>query len=705
MIINICNCNNIDNGSIEVQEKKLNILYGINGTGKTTIAKAIQHFYSDKDYSSLIQFKNRKTNKQLPTVDLVDEKGLNVAIYNEDYVNTNLYKADELISNSFEIIVRTPNYEKNLLKIELMVSNLKSVFEKHEDLNDLISVLTTFLNSFGKSIKSPYAASSAFAKGLSKGNLIENIPEEFQEYTPFLKNEKNYSYIGWQAKGQDFLDITDNKCPCCTSVIEEKGKQIIKQFCRQYNSKEIEHLNNVMDTFEKLKSFFSSNAVSLFSAILNNTSGISDSQNSFIMELKQQATDFLMLLIKMKSIGFDQLKDSEDIEQQLKAYQIQLEYFSHFNSPVTAEKVNLINQSLDEVIIKAGELKGAVNTQKQYLATLIENNKKQINGFLKSAGYHYTVDIKNSDATGKTKLMLIADGMAEELERPNEHLSFGEKNALSLILFILQVKHEKNDLIILDDPISSFDGNKRFALVNLLFMGETSLKGLTVLLLTHDFSTVVDLVKNMQRALSISVSAAFLSNNRGALAVKKITSSDIVSYKEILLQKIKDTNALLVTRIIALRRLSEIENGKDLVWNYISSLIHNKKPCVNESNMDAAGLPPKSEREMTSVEIGKSLCFVKKYIPEFDENQIQKLIADKTRLKQSFFSLECPYEKLQIFRIIIGDGNESDSIVQKFINETFHVENDSIFQLDYAEYDTVPSYIIDACQICLEESN
>ena len=36
------NCNNIIQGELTIENGKLNIFYGINGTGKTTIAKAIE---------------------------------------------------------------------------------------------------------------------------------------------------------------------------------------------------------------------------------------------------------------------------------------------------------------------------------------------------------------------------------------------------------------------------------------------------------------------------------------------------------------------------------------------------------------------------------------------------------------------------------------------------------------------------------------
>lgn len=42
MDIKIMNCNNIDEGNIELIEGRLNIKYAINGTGKSTISKALE---------------------------------------------------------------------------------------------------------------------------------------------------------------------------------------------------------------------------------------------------------------------------------------------------------------------------------------------------------------------------------------------------------------------------------------------------------------------------------------------------------------------------------------------------------------------------------------------------------------------------------------------------------------------------------------
>lgn len=42
MNISISNCNNIDLGTLQITEGRLNIKYAINGTGKSTLARAIE---------------------------------------------------------------------------------------------------------------------------------------------------------------------------------------------------------------------------------------------------------------------------------------------------------------------------------------------------------------------------------------------------------------------------------------------------------------------------------------------------------------------------------------------------------------------------------------------------------------------------------------------------------------------------------------
>lgn len=59
MKVNIKNCNNIDIGEFDIDEGRLNIKYAINGTGKSTISKAIDAFVNNDEEkkNSLLPFK------------------------------------------------------------------------------------------------------------------------------------------------------------------------------------------------------------------------------------------------------------------------------------------------------------------------------------------------------------------------------------------------------------------------------------------------------------------------------------------------------------------------------------------------------------------------------------------------------------------------------------------------------------------------
>ena len=59
-------------------------------------------------------------------------------------------------------------------------------------------------------------------------------------------------------------------------------------------------------------------------------------------------------------------------------------------------------------------------------------------------------------------------------------------------------------------------------------------------------------------------------------------------------------------------------------------------------------------------------------------------------MKELYQNSGSNYEKLQIYRIMFNE-NSSNSVIKKFVNEAFHIENDYLFQLNPCEYDTVPN--------------
>ena len=99
---------------------------------------------------------------------------------------------------------------------------------------------------------------------------------------------------------------------------------------------------------------------------------------------------------------------------------------------------------------------------------------------------------------------------------------------------------------------------------------------------------------------------------------------------------------------------------------------------------------------MTTAEIKSGADEIKRKMSSFDYAQLLKEIMDKSHLTKAFNEAENNYEKLQIFRIL-HEGPQANNVIQKFINETFHIENEYIMQLNPRKYELVPSFIIDEC--------
>lgn len=338
------------------------------------------------------------------------------------------------------------------------------------------------------------------------------------------------------------------------------------------------------------------------------------------------------------------------------------------------------------MLSKVGELQGEINQQKITIKNTIDKYKKEINGFLDSAGYNYNVDIVENDGDFKMKLFHNEfEGVIPGTER---HLSYGERNAFALALFMYSALNENPDLIILDDPISSFDGNKKFAIINMLFMGSNSFKNKTVLLLTHDFNLVIDTIYNFKQNILPVPNAYFLSNENGILSEKEIKKEDIKSFVEIAKAKI-NSSIDIINKLIYLRRLLELIESKNQKWNMLSSLFHKRETPTNRIGAD--------EIQMTDDEIAKTEAEINESFDlSFSYNEQYHRVINLNTIKSLYNSSNCNYEKLQIFRIIFDDM-DLDDIIKKFINETYHIENDYIFQLDPNEYNTILRYIIEIC--------
>ena len=83
---------------------------------------------------------------------------------------------------------------------------------------------------------------------------------------------------------------------------------------------------------------------------------------------------------------------------------IDLDLVPALKSLATEQIISPLNDSLEKLLHKVGELKGKINKQKQSVIAKIEKYKVEINEFLKYAGYKYIIDIEEVNEEYKLRL-------------------------------------------------------------------------------------------------------------------------------------------------------------------------------------------------------------------------------------------------------------------------------------------------------------
>lgn len=226
MEIEINNCNNIDYGKVKLVEGRLNIKYAINGTGKSTLSKAIFKSVQDKvagthEINELTPFKAIGNEEVIPSVSEC-EKLNSVKVFDEAYINDFVYQPDELLKGSFEILIRDESYDAVIIEIDELVSDIKKHFSENKEIENLIKDFKELSDSFGRPTKSGIHGASVIAKAFKDGNKVTNIPIGLEEYKDFIQADDNVQWVKWQMDGNQFLDRSDN-CPyCINEVIEVK---------------------------------------------------------------------------------------------------------------------------------------------------------------------------------------------------------------------------------------------------------------------------------------------------------------------------------------------------------------------------------------------------------------------------------------------------------------------------------------------------
>lgn len=692
--ITIENCNNISKGELILEKNKLNIKYGMNGTGKSTLSTAIDLISQGKTLDELKPFGSNEDEN--PLVSLSENISV-VKVFNEEFVNNMVFKESEVIDNAFDVFIRTPDYEQRRRELDARLTKLKVDIDTKPQIVQLRSDVSVFMGKLELNVAGSSIKNNPNYKAIIKKNNVYNIPDKLKKYSPIISDDEIcINWIDWKSKGDSF--DTKGICPYCSDDLAKEFEEEKKTFKETYKKSDAQNLKNMLDLFENFHKYMPDDKFDSIIACVKEEkeeSAIKVILMAFINEYVHVSNQ----LNKITSFDKNVFKQSDinDIDKILEDMKLQKTVFNFFSNDYFFEIVDLINDSIEELRKEALEIKIAIGKLQSVLKKTVMTSQKDINDFLESAGISYRVGI-DLDETGQAiaTLQYAHDKELVQVDKIRNHLSWGERNAFSLVLFMFYAISENAELVVLDDPISSFDTNKKYAIIHRMFSKQSgvlprSFYKKTVLMLTHDFEPIIDF--GVVGKLPVeALDAKFIKNNYGFLKEIDIDfTRDIKPVVQALVSYVKDENLGVVHRIAFLRKYYEhngIESNLD-AYNVLSSLIHGRDKCRYMNNTD-----------MPQDEVDSGCTEIKKWIVDFDYQKLYTGVYNEEKLSKLYFTETNEYLKVQLFRALfeVNPSKEikDEDVLVKFINESYHIENDYAYYLDMVKYETVPEYIVNA---------
>lgn len=512
--IKIRNCNNITSGEIDICADKLNILFGRNGTGKSTIARAIYLASQSKPLTELAPYGS--VSETAPPIIEGVETG-RVAIFDDNYVSQYVYQPDSLIKDAFEVLIRSNEYDEAKKNIDDALAKIKATITGRQEIIDLQAQIGVLIDTIKFTTKNKIAKRGG-AKGILEGKgTYFKPPEELSELKPFFEEDTVSKWAAWRLQGYELFG-QKGRCPYCSTGDTEKTGTINKVFADSFDKASVETAAAIIKALEGLKPYLSKDKVSELVSLFGVKEDLKVLETQ-LTKLRAEANYLHERLTSIVSFNGSSVDRNNITELESKLTDMKVDFRAidvYFVSDLTKSEMGAVNSEIDSLLGKVGILKGEIGKYNKYIQDKIQSREQDINDFLNLAGFKYKFDVEMVGENSARALLkyILPDGNSSDMQAPGQHLSWGEKHSFALILFMFDAIHSDANLVILDDPISSFDSNKKYAIINRLFKtGEkgNSLYEKTVLMLTHDFEPVIDYIQtNSGRQNPTSVCATIL---------------------------------------------------------------------------------------------------------------------------------------------------------------------------------------------------
>lgn len=621
MLIHIENYRNIDLLDYEIDDGRINYLFGVCGSGKSSIINALSKELSPADVTV-----GKTAGDTAITVD--NQQGLpeNVRVYNSEEQDA-LFREGET-SGSYEVFIGS---ERALSALE-------------EQFNDAVSSLRTFseaMFAYQGKIKELQSALGKPSKGkFTKAAKVSKASTVAKNTTPFLKGiiEKGgLEYAGWLSQGMGITgDFSDGRCPFCGKTLsgdEADPFAILSKL-------------NVPD----LKPIFSSTT-------LLDEFGIS--QKSLETEEGELRTkERLLLLYRIseelqKVTKFCNVPKTSLLDAGIPSLEVDECIYVEF--PQLKEPLEAIRSKSDEIGQLLGEMKSAFNS-------VIKGNCRRLNLQLKMLSIPYKFKVTSATRGNNTAQYSLVHVNATDDTDMRNSLSTGEKNLVALLLFLA---NPDGQILLIDDPASSFDDYRRTQIFDLI----QKVKKKTVLVVSHDQAFVKRAVLAEEKHDNLG-KVQVLSRRDNSLVLSDISKDDVVYLPDRIKNRILEVNSYWA-KAINFRLLCDLKKSTLAdAWGYSSMILHRYSKQEILEKLSEKGTSEQDVLSLVKKECGLDLPTIP------DDYQSQ---TDSSELTD--------FERLIELRESLGPSeSEQASMHVKMLNDLVHMNDAAAYCLDPYKY-------------------
>jgi len=743
-IVTLRNVQCLDEAEIDIVHNAINIKYGYNGLGKSSIGKGIAYKLDPKaNIEELTPFGSSKT----PSVDLSTDKFTSCLCFNKEYLDNSVFKDDNAFDDetASRFYLSTTDIEKTKGDLLILIEKIKKMLETNS-IQKYRSAAQPFADKFISDDGTINSHSNAF-KGLNKSRNVASYFASDKDFvslfSEYLNSETSFDWIDWRIKtlkDSSRFSLGDS-CPYCGNKDFNKEKfdiytQKLKDFGATMQSDAHKAIKSLMNLAKEEDKPFLNTLLKL-----DDTNKFDEEKKSKLQEITKYLRNEYNKIDILSSIEwiFDGKEETIiNLKQTLEDCKFDLSIFKNVDdenvdSGDLVKSLQQINNSIDELINNFDSFKAKAMDYNKTINDSIEGSKTEVNNFLTVSGIPYIFNIEK-DRESVTTFIASKNDSTKAVKDPAKHLSYGEHNSFALALFgALAKRAGPETLIILDDPISSYDENKKYAVLYFLFNPDTGvLKDKTVLMLTHDMEPVIDLFKqNLIKDINVNVSLLekrVVSQDTDYTIEKGIerkqltkvndhplTKKDIVPVAKSERNGAKNEDLNLYSRTIHLRRaveLGEIEGQtkSSLVYQVLS----NSEKLINVPQWSDKRKFSDDELELAADIINRSLR--KDGIPRNQNLASEEILyqyfsfvikhQDVKYMMLLYENAKSNYEKITLLNGLeyaiqrdmkIADlvDKRTNRIVRNFLTDAFHIENMDLYTIN--EFDAVPPYIIKLC--------